>query len=244
MSLEKISRDRWRSSPPTFTTSLKVSEHESDDMTNLSLTSDLCGFGWRYQVELAYKRRNKRTAVRHMTIFLDPFLLCCASVGKMKLVTRYRKVASSDWTTCESLHITNMPNEGTSIAFFDLGTLSFLPGIIIEVTLHLQNAFSLLDFVGNPRSNLPPSKLPIADIVEAVRNTLDGEELVDTRLDLFTSLSMDKRLGGPKSLFVSSRLLLGRCETLDSCECSCTIKLLLCSHLTSTRKSVTSASRI
>jgi hypothetical protein len=193
--------------------------------STISLTSELCGFGWRYQVEFVGTGVKKQD---HIAIFLDPFLLSCAAIGEVRFVTRYRKVGSPDWTTygSQKTQITNMPNERTKIAYFDLKLRNYSDGIIIEVALHLQDAFSLLDFVESSGSNLQLSKLPTADIVEAVSSTLDGEELADTRLDLFTSLSMDKRLVRPKSLFVNSHLLLGRCgsETLGTCEYYCTIQ--------------------
>jgi hypothetical protein len=238
MSFQKISNDRWYSSPPTFTTSLKAKVGSITAGSTISLTSELCGFGWRYQVEFMGTGAKKQD---HMAIFLDPFLLSCAAVGTIRLVTRYRNVGSPGWTTYGSQTTqirTNMPDKLTQIAYFDLKLRNYLDGIIIEVALHLQDAFSLLDYVESSGSNVQLSKLPTADIIEAVSGTIDGEELADTRLDLFTSLSMDKRLVGPKSLFVNSRLLFGRCgsETLDTCEYYCAIQFLLYLHLTSPGK--------
>jgi hypothetical protein len=135
-------------------------------MQTSTTTSDLCGLGWRFTLNL--KPDNS------VSVHFDPHLVESSSFGQLHISTQLLPAKQSDHPTSINLPLSSYRNS-SSLELTTIPAFSMLESPVLVISVKF-----LSDII------LPTPPLGLPKMQEALYDTLSGREFLDTKFHLFS----------------------------------------------------------
>ncbi|KAJ7259803.1 hypothetical protein C8J57DRAFT_491558 [Mycena rebaudengoi] len=209
MSLRKIGKDEWTETGVKSTFQIDISDGSTSAGDEpLGKRTSVCGLGWCFSCTAEALPSSAEalpgTNEHWISVYFHPHLIRKAEYGRLSfsIDTQNLRLASRKVET----HLVLPLRSGITLGPIGLYTYSEgksqVPIIWITVTLPTSIGLSL------------PSSVD-ARLVDALVDTMDGDEVVDLKFYAFSAKG-DGYVSSPRSIFAKTSLLTGFSDSLDS----------------------------